>query len=126
LVSGQNPSKIKDAFRAFVRAHIPIGSSVEFKEHSASCAVTFDHNLPEIDGARTALGQEWKEALLVGSGASIPAVATFKQLLGINTLLIGFGLDDDCIHSPNEKYDLANFHKGARSWACILAALAAN
>ncbi len=126
LVGGQDPANIREAFRAFVRARLPADCKIEFKLNSGSPAVVLDWNLPQLAEARAALSQEWgKEALLIGSGGSIPVVGDFKRLLGIDTLLIGFGLDDDRIHSPNEKYDLTSFHKGTRSWARILAALAA-
>jgi acetylornithine deacetylase/succinyl-diaminopimelate desuccinylase-like protein len=125
LVGKQDPAKIRDAFRAFVRARLPSDCTAEFVDHTGAPAVALDWNLPQLAEARAALTQEWgKEALLIGSGGSIPIVADFKRHLGIDTLLIGFGLDDDRIHSPNEKYDLTSFHKGTRSWARILAALA--
>jgi len=126
LVGKQDPVKVRDAFRAFVRARLPADCTAEFTDHTGAPAITLDWNLPQLAEARAALTQEWgKEALLIGSGGSIPIVADFKRQLGIDTLLIGFGLDDDRIHSPNEKYDLMSFHKGKRSWARILAALAA-
>jgi acetylornithine deacetylase/succinyl-diaminopimelate desuccinylase-like protein len=126
LVEGQEPAKIREAFRAFARARLPADCKIEFAGHSGAPAVALDWDSPQLAAARAALTREWgTEALLIGSGGSIPVVADFKRLLGIDTLLIGFGLDDDRIHSPNEKYDLTSFHKGTRSWARILAALAA-
>jgi acetylornithine deacetylase/succinyl-diaminopimelate desuccinylase-like protein len=126
LVEGQDPETIREAFRAFVRARLPADCRAEFISHAGAPAIALDWRMPQLAAARGALTQEWgRDALLIGSGASIPIVAEFKRLLGIDTLLIGFGLDDDRIHSPNEKYDLTSFHKGTRSWARVLAALAA-
>ena len=88
-------------------------------------AIALDWNMKPLAAASKALAEEWgKETVLMGSGASIPIVADFKRTLGLDSLLVGFGLDDDNIHSPNEKYDLRSFQKGIRSWARILAALA--
>jgi acetylornithine deacetylase/succinyl-diaminopimelate desuccinylase-like protein len=125
LVGAQDPDNVRDAFRAFVRARLPADCTAEFISHAGAPAIALDWGMPALGAARRALTEEWgKEAALIGCGASIPIVADFKRLLGMETLLVGFGLDDDRIHSPNEKYDLTSFHKGIRSWARVLAALA--
>ena len=125
-MKGQDPAKIRDAFRAYVRARLPADCKAEFLDHTAAPAVGLPWDQPQLAATRGALAQEWgRDALLIGCGASIPIVADLKRLLDMDTLLVGFGLDDDRVHSPNEKYDLTSFHKGMRSWARILAALAA-
>lgn len=125
LVVGQEPEKIRASFRNWVRAQAPRDCTVEFLDHAAAPAISLDWGMKPLAAARAALTDEWRrEALLIGSGASIPVVADFKSTLGLDTLLIGYGLDDDRIHSPNEKYDVTSFHKGIRSWARILAAFA--
>ena len=125
LVEGQDPAKIRKAFRDYVTARIPGDCKVEFGDHSTAPAIALPWDMKALGAARKALTEEWgKETVLFGSGASIPVVADFRKTLGLDSLLVGFGLDDDNIHSPNEKYDLRSFHKGIRSWARILAELA--
>lgn len=125
LVEGQDPEKIRKAFRDFVTARLPADCTAEFIDHAGAPAIALDWGMKPLAAAKLALTDEWgKDALLIGSGASIPIVADFKKTLGLDTVLIGFGLEDDNIHSPNEKYDLKSFHKGIRSWARILAAFA--
>ena len=126
LVGDQDPKKIREAFHAFVRARLPSDASVSFENHALSPAIQLSYDSPILAKARAALTEEWgRKAVTIGSGGSIPIVGDFKRVLGMDSLLVGFGLDDDRVHAPNEKYDLASFHKGIRSWARILAALAA-
>lgn len=124
LVGDQDPDKIRAAFRQFVQQRLPADCKAEFIGHSANPAIQLPYDSPLLGKARAALEQEWgRKAVTVGSGGSIPVVGDFKRLLNMDSLLVGFALDDDRVHSPNEKYDLTSFHKGMRSWARILSAL---
>jgi acetylornithine deacetylase/succinyl-diaminopimelate desuccinylase-like protein len=125
LVGDQDPQKIADSFRAFVRARVPEDCTVEFRAHGRSRALRLPFDGPFLPRARRALADEWgRDPALIGGGGSIPVVGDFRSILGMDALMIGFSLDDDRIHSPNEKYDLASFRGGIRSWARVLAALA--
>lgn len=125
LVGSQDPEKVRDAFRKFVRDRIPADCKVEFQNFGLAPALQLSFDNPALNKARTALAEEWgKKAVTVGAGGSIPIVADFKSVLNMDSLLVGFALDDDRVHSPNEKFDLKCFHKGIRSWARILSALA--
>ena len=127
LVGEQDPEKIRDGFRAFVRARLPADCKAEFQNFGLAPALQLSFDNPALTKARAVLAEEWgKKAVAVGAGGSIPIVADFKHVLGMDSLLVGFALDDDRVHSPNEKFDLKCFHKGIRSWARILDALARN
>jgi acetylornithine deacetylase/succinyl-diaminopimelate desuccinylase-like protein len=125
LVGDQDPGTITENFRAFVRRHVPADCAVSFTSFGSSPGLSLPVDGPYLTRARQALKDEWgQDPALVGGGGSIPVAGYFRDVLGVSPLMIGFGLQDDRIHSPNEKYDLSSFHGGIRSWARILAALA--
>jgi acetylornithine deacetylase/succinyl-diaminopimelate desuccinylase-like protein len=125
LVFDQDPHAIRAAFRDFVRARLPADCEVEFMEHGAGRAVRFPIEDPAFAKTRDALSSEWgRPAVFVAGGGSIPVTTELKKNLGMDVVLAGFALDDDRIHSPNEKYELESFRRGVRSWARILDALA--
>lgn len=125
LVAGQEPQKIQENFAAFVTTRLPADARAEFTFGAAGPGYGLNPNAAFLRAAQKALAEEFgKPAALIGCGASIPVVQAFKAHLGLDTLLAGFGLDDDCAHSPNEKFDLACFHRGTRAHARLLGALA--
>lgn len=125
LVGQQDPFAIRENFRSWVRAQVPADCKVEFHGHGAGPAGHMSIDDPAFEAARAALAEEWgRPAAYVGCGGSIPIAGYFQTVLGMDAMLLGFGRDDDQIHSPNEKYDVECFHKGIRSWARLLAKLA--
>ncbi|MGE0005287.1 MAG: M20/M25/M40 family metallo-hydrolase [Parvibaculaceae bacterium] len=126
LVGRQTPAQVRKGLRRFVKERLPADCKVRYKsEGGDSMAVTVAESSPWMRLAQSALEQEWgRKPVLMAEGASIPVVGAFKSLLKVDSLLVGFGLEDDSVHSPNEKYNLASFRKGIRSWVRIIAGLA--
>ncbi|UWR21391.1 M20/M25/M40 family metallo-hydrolase [Sulfitobacter sp. S190] len=124
LVGDQDPLAIRAAFRKMVEDMLPPDCSAEWTDHGASRASAMSIDDPAFAAALGALSDEWQiPAAYIGCGGSIPIAGHFAQILDTPPMLIGFGKDDDQIHSPNEKYDMESFHMGTRSWARILDAL---
>lgn len=126
LVGKQNPAKILKAFQAFVKQLVPKDCKVEFSGRGGgSPATEIPEDNPFIARSAAALKQEFRrDTVLMGSGGSIPICRSFKDILAMDSVLVGFGLNDDAIHSPNEKYNLSSFRHGIRSWVRIIGALA--
>jgi acetylornithine deacetylase/succinyl-diaminopimelate desuccinylase-like protein len=125
LVGDQDPNAVLDALEAFVKARLPADARADVQRFSSAPPVVVPEDSREVTAARRALAAEYgKEAVLIGSGGSIPVVESFRRILGLDSVLMGFGLDDDQVHSPNEKFDWACLMHGARSHARLLAELA--
>ncbi len=125
LVEGQEPRAVRRAFHAHVRKHLLADCKVSFLSsggHSTGIRVADDSQW--IAYAKEALKAEWgREPIISAEGGSIPVVESFKKHLGMDSLMMGFGLVDDNVHSPDEKYDIRSFHKGINSWARLIAAI---
>ncbi len=127
LVAGQDPARILDSFRAFVAAHVPADLHTEIETFGMAPGFEVSSQNPWVGTARKILTDEYgKEAVLIGSGGSIPVVESLRRILGLDTLLMGFGLADDQVHSPNEKFDLRCIDHGTRAHARLLAAASKN
>ena len=126
LVGKQNPTKILKAFQAFAKKHMMKDAKITFSGSGGGApASEVPENNPFIKKSAAALKAEWgREAVLMGSGGSIPIVRHFKDILGMDSVLVGFALNDDAIHSPNEKYNLTSFQRGIKSWVRIMDELA--
>lgn len=122
LVGKQNPDAIIASLEQFIIDRLPDGMTASFIDHGRAPALEVDENSEWLQSARRALSQIYeKPAVNIGSGGSIPVAESLQRLLDLETLLIGFGLDDDRVHSPNEKFDLACFFGGLRSMIALIA-----
>jgi acetylornithine deacetylase/succinyl-diaminopimelate desuccinylase-like protein len=125
LVPNQDPDEVLQQFKRFVTDRLPAGASATFADFSRSPGIEVNVDSPYVRAALAALGEEYgKPALLMGSGGSIPVVTSLRTVLGVDSLLMGFGLNDDQVHSPNEKFEEVCFHHGIRSHVRLLAKFA--
>lgn len=121
LVPGQDPAKVAEGFKAFMQARVPADAKLEFPILGGSPGLEMATDSPFMAAAQAALAEEYgKPAVMIGCGGSIPVVDTIRNVLGMDCVLMGFGLDDDQVHSPNEKFEVRCFHQGARSHARLL------
>jgi acetylornithine deacetylase/succinyl-diaminopimelate desuccinylase-like protein len=118
IVPRQNPEEVVTAFRQWVRKNTPKGIRTEVRVLSAAPGLVVNPDHPAIRIAARAFGEVFgKETVFIRSGGSIPIVGDFATHLGIPTILMGFGLPDDGLHSPNEKYKIDNYFLGIRTVA---------
>ncbi len=118
LVPKQDPGKIAAAVKQFLLQHCPPGIELEISIAHGAPGVVVPLDSPYVAAAQKAIEQGFgKKPVFMREGGSIPIVTNFKQQLGVDTLLLGWGLDDDNTHSPNEKFSLADFHRGIKASA---------
>lgn len=121
VVPDQNPLKIAEAFEDYIHAICPPGVSCEVVNLHNASPVLVQRGSPMMQAGVRALEQGFRaKPVFIREGGSIPIVGTFQSCLQAPVLLLGFGLSTDNIHSPNEKFDLANFWDGARTSAILL------
>jgi len=125
LVPDQDPRRIAETFFSWLQDRTPPGCRWEFFNHGGGPPATTPTDSPYLQAATRALKKaSGKEPVLIKSGGSIPVVGLLKSIVGVDTILMGFGLDDDRMHSPNEKFELDCFRLGERAHAHLIAEFA--
>ena len=121
LVPGQDPEAIQSALAEHLEKHAPLGVEVKLTVLGASKPVLIDVEGPIAEAGEKAMAEVWGAApIRVREGGSIPIVGTFDDVLGVPILLLGFGLSNDRLHSPNEKFNISHFFGGIRSIVAFL------
>ena len=121
LVPDQEPAKIAKLFTDYVLSIAPPGVKVEVETLHGADPVVVEAQGPIVDAAMDAMQEIWgARPVRIREGGSIPIVSTFASVLGAPVLLLGFGLNDDGLHSPNEKFNISHFYKGIQSVARLL------
>lgn len=115
LVPGQDPKKIERLFKEHIENVKPAGVTVDIDCHHGAEPVLLETDGDLVEAAMAAMEDVWKRPVRVREGGSIPIVSTFSKVLGVPILLLGFGLSDDRLHSPNEKFNISNFYGGIRA-----------
>ncbi len=120
LVPHQEPAKMMQALEAFLRERCPAGVSLSFTDSHGCPAFVFDPTSPYIAAAKRAICAGFgAEPVLIREGGSIPVVSNFRQVLGVDTLLLGWGQNTDNLHSPDEHFTVDDFHRGIASSAAL-------
>jgi acetylornithine deacetylase/succinyl-diaminopimelate desuccinylase-like protein len=126
LVPEQDPKRVFAGFEQFLEERRPADCRWVVHQHGGSPAIRVPTDSPYLRAASAGLQDVFGRApVLVGSGGSIPVVGMIRSILGFDSLLVGFGLDDDRVHSPNEKFEVECFRNGMKSHAAIMARLGA-
>ena len=124
LVPDQDPKTVEKQFREHVARVCPRGVTLEIITHHGAPAVLVNTDTPGVRAAVRAIETGFgTKPVFIREGGSIPVVGLIKQQLGVDTLLLGWGQNDDNLHGPNEKFSLADFHRGARASAHLLGEL---
>lgn len=125
LVPDQTPAETFALYKSYVESICPAGITVEVRLIHAGDPIVVSTDNPYVRAATEAMRAVYgKETVFIRSGGSIPIVGDFVRELGIPTLMMGFGLPDDNIHAPNEKFHLADFHRGIESIIRFLSSVA--
>ena len=112
--------------REFLVKRCPPSLKIEFSSYHGCPAFVFDPTSPYIDAASQAIKDAWgvNRVHLIREGGSIPVVQTFKDVLGLDTLLLGWGQNTDNLHSPDEHFSVKDFQRGIRASAGLWQKLA--
>lgn len=120
LVPNQKPELVLENLERYLRSRLPAGLTMEFVSFHGAPAFLMDRRSGYLEGASEAVEEGFgRRPVFIREGGTIPVVTTFREMLGVDTLLLGWGLNSDNLHSPNEHFSLANFQHGIRASAAL-------